>query len=164
MQSCPENESLLQDLTPTEPETWSQHRSVAVYIIYAESDGPLAIEAATDVKQWLHMRSGLSESAVLLQGSSNDDQTLACDQADIVVVIQTKHVLREAFALTNLYTAVRKHVPIGEKTARNLALNFLRLGSNTRQTLDPGPWTRVGIENRDSVLLLLLLFSQFRSS
>jgi hypothetical protein len=147
MQSCPENESLLQDLTPTKPEAWPQRRSVAVYIVYAESDDPYAIEAATDVKQWLRMRCGLSESAVLLQGSSTNDQTLASDQADVVVVIQTKHVLREAFALTNLYTAVRRHVPIGEKTARNLAFTFLHL-----------------IQTQDRPDSVLLLFSQFRSS
>ena len=110
-QACPENESLLQDLTPTEPEPWNQCRSVAVYIVYAESD-PLAIEAATGVKQWLRHRCGLSESAVQLQGPFKTDQTLASDQADSVVMIQTKHVLTEACALSNLYTAVHKHVPI----------------------------------------------------
>lgn len=77
--ACPENETLLEDLTPLQPRPWVRTRRLALYIICSGSDA-IACQAASDIQQWLCMRGGLDQSTVALPtdslaGSSSDTIT-----------------------------------------------------------------------------------------
>ena len=119
--ACPENESLLQDLTPLKPQPWIPIRRLALFIIYSDSDS-IACQAAGDIQQWLYVRCGLEQSTVELganhlEGASSDiitasDLVAVADETDAVILIQTGSVLSDARPLAQVYTAVRNHVPI----------------------------------------------------
>lgn len=123
-QCCPENKQLLSflDLQLVQTDPWVFTRPIAIYIVFSEGLSMAGKEAAK-IKNWLVCRDGIASTQVVLhtEGATpgrpiddavSEDCTLAMRDADMLLLLQTKHVLREPRCLARVHMASRLGVPL----------------------------------------------------
>lgn len=118
---CPENQPLLQDVSAAKSTPWVVQRKLAVLVVHGESNGPMAAELSLQIKLWLCARCNLPAAAVELTSESTkrdtntasaSDLDTAAEHADIVLLVQTPEILKEARLLAMLFAATAGSVPV----------------------------------------------------